>query len=254
MECGLASRRAASFDRGYDDEPVRLVQFIQNMPVADPSAHGVEAAQKFHVTMKRVLARFRECRVDTVALGELNTLQSFDHPRRTVSMLEFDENQSTSSRLDNIASDNLFAAIVAAFNEHNWTHQLDQFKRRIFLKDDDEIYCGKSCKHPGPRLLRHYRAAARAFVQSRDRCIAVKTEHQSIAGRPSLFENFNVARMDEIETSICKSNPESKVAPFLNVLPEGRLRYDFMMGAVKCGQRCAHQNYLDFVRRQGRDP
>src|SRR5258708_16642273 len=103
----------------------------------------------------------------------------------------------------NLVADYLLTGVVPALHQHARPDLRDQFDRRVFLKDDNEIDRLQRRQHFRPRALVLNRAPL--ALQPLCRGVAVQADDQAIAGAARPGQNLDVAGMQNIEAAVGES-------------------------------------------------
>jgi hypothetical protein len=118
---------------------------------------------------------------------------------------DIDEHNFPAVCRDDFMADHLLAGIIAPFHQHAWLDPRDKFQRRILFEDHDEIDRFQRGKHLSTRALILHRPLG--SFEPPHRCIAVKTDNQTIACGSRLGHNPDVTRVQDIKASIGEAHP-----------------------------------------------
>lgn len=99
---------------------------------------------------------------------------------------------------------NLPALPVSSFYQHIGTNQVDKLLRGVFVEEGHPIHSFHRRKHnsPGELVLNRTPRA----LQSSNRIVRVQADNKNIALRFGKLEDLNMARMNQIETSVREHN------------------------------------------------
>ena len=106
--------------------------------------------------------------------------------------------------------------IIGAFDQDLRPHSLEQFKRRVFLEDDDHVDRFKPRQHLRARFLALHRAAF--TLEPFDRGVAVEPDDKPIAGATRLGQQPDVAGMQEVKASVGKADAQALPAPVIEAI------------------------------------
>ena len=125
-------------------------------------------------------------------------------------------------------ADHLVAGVVSALHQYAGLDLRDQFDRRILTEDGDEIDRLQRRQHFGARALVLNRAPL--ALQPLHRRIAVQSDHQPVAGATRRGQYLDVTGMQNIETAVGETDPQTLPPPIRNMRIEaGVVRDDLLL-------------------------
>ena len=112
---------------------------------------------------------------------------------------------------DDLVANDLGTAVVAALYQYAGLDPRDQLDRRVLLEDDDEIDRLQRRQYFGAGTLVLNRAPL--ALQPLHRCVAVQSDDQAVAGATGRGQYLDVTGMQDIETAVGESDPQTLLSP-----------------------------------------
>ena len=130
----------------------------------------------------------------------LKRLHSLDEVRRGVPGLERDPDDTSPSRFNDIATDDIVLPPVRTLDQDVGLDAADDGVRRLFVEDHGRIDAAQGEQHLGPFLLGIDRPR-RTFVAAH-RAVGIDTHDQRVTERTRIAEIPNMSRMKQVKHTV----------------------------------------------------
>src|SRR5277367_4255637 len=122
-----------------------------------------------------------------------------------------DDLDSSTCSDDVFVADDGLDGVVAAFNQNIGLQGADEFKRRVFLEEDNSIDGGKSGHDTSTFALGHDRT--RWAFEATDRSVGVQPQYKLRAKTAAFLEQRDVADVQEVEAAVGEDDGFARSAP-----------------------------------------
>ena len=139
-------------------------------------------------------------------------------------------------------ADDRFDGVVAAFDQDIGLGGEDEFHGGGLVKDDNGIHTGECCQDAAAFALTH--DGAGWPFEAGDRGVTVDGDDELVAGAPSLFQDCDVADVEEIEAAVGKGHLVAVGAPNMHAIDEFFAGDKFVFGVERDLRREGRQEFV----------
>ena len=152
------------------------------------------------------------------ARGRNALADSSQNFRRRITGNEGDRKDAAAGGLDFFPAHDLISGPVAALHQHIGEQPRDNFPRRDLIENDNRIHALERGENLCPLARRQDRPTLP--FQLAHACVTIQADDQGVTKLASLFENTDVARMQQIEAAIGEN--DAAAVAFRGAKPHNR--------------------------------